>query len=76
MNTVPRSSGWDSPTDGKAYEMSKALLCRARKIRMRIEPALHQAVRGEMDEIHYSTWISSLPVAVLTKSPRKITLLR
>lgn len=55
--------------------MSKALLCRARKIRMRIQPALQQAARGEMDEIHYSTRTHSWPIVFLLNSPGKLLFL-
>ncbi|KAF8429234.1 hypothetical protein EV426DRAFT_673391 [Tirmania nivea] len=56
-NKAPLSPGLDGPTVnghlGRAYDMSKALLYRARKIKEWIQPALQKAARGEMDEIHY-----------------------
>ena len=45
---------------GRAYDMSKALLYRARKIKERIQPALQKAARGEVDEIHHRMYTDSI----------------
>ncbi|RPB24272.1 RNI-like protein [Terfezia boudieri ATCC MYA-4762] len=56
-NKSPLSPGLEGPTQeghlGRAYDMSKALLYRARKIKERIQSALQKAAREEVDEIHY-----------------------
>lgn len=45
------------PEEGpeRANEMSKALLLRARTIKERIQPALHNAMHGQVEEIHHRT---------------------
>jgi len=68
-NKVPLSPGPGGPTVdgqfGRAYDMSKALLYRARKIKERIQPALQKAARGEMDEIHYRMYTNTISALIV-----------